>query len=108
MDINRRLAKEPFDSVINYIDNYLASVIDVSIMSCYTKNQHYRDEHEFRMLIHKDNCPFDILKDEKNDTEYINASIPGRIVKIVSRMSEENNTALKTLADQNIEICKDQ
>ena len=101
-DMMLRIAKEGFDSLKDDLESLTKEIINLSYMSFYTKRPDLDKETEWRQLV-PCNDPSRIKLDEKG-YKFIVESIPGRIIKIESRLPSSDYNLLKTKLDPAIEV----
>ncbi|WII08080.1 hypothetical protein PED39_02465 [Methanomassiliicoccales archaeon LGM-RCC1] len=97
-----RIAKEGFDSIKDDLESSTKEIINLSHMSFYTKKPEFDKETEWRQLV---SCsdPSRIKLDE-DGYKFIVESIPGRIVKVESRLPEKEHGWLIAGIDSKIEV----
>ena len=100
-DLMYRIATDRDESVFKDLDDLTREFIDLSIMSFYTKGPDYMDEAEWRIIVPCNDKNL-IMTDE--ESRYIIRPIPGRIIKIESRMPQEKNEMLMEGLDPGIGV----
>ncbi len=97
-----RIAKEGFDSIKDDLESSTKEIINLSHMSFYTKKPVFDKETEWRQLV---SCsdPSRIKLDEEG-YKFIVESIPGRIVKVESRLPEKEHNRLLVNINPEIDV----
>lgn len=97
-----RLAKEGFGTIKGDIESLTKEIIDLSYMSFYTKKPDFDKETEWRELVP---CadPSRIRMDDEGHN-YILEAIPGRIVRVESRLPKSEYERLMREKDPEIEV----
>ena len=75
------------------------------IMSYYTKKPNFYEESEWRMIIWPDSNVKPSVDDKGYN--YIMSKIPGKIVRVESRLPIEKHDELSSKIDQSIELIRD-
>ena len=97
-----RIAKEGFDSFKDELESLTEEIINLSYMSFYTKRPDYDKETEWRQLT-SCNDPSRIMLDE-DGLKYIVEPIPGRIVRVESRLPKTERDQLMANIDSEMVI----
>ncbi len=97
-----RIAKDGFDSFKDDLESSTREIVSLSHMSFYTKKPEFDKETEWRQLV---SCsePSKIKLDE-DGYKFIVEPIPGRIVKIESRLPEKEHNRLIAEINSNIKV----
>ena len=102
-DISYRIAKESYDDVAPDFSHLVSRMIDLSILSCYSKDSVFRPEAEWRHIIHRSDVTDPILYDVSHSSEFILQTIPGSISQIIIRMP----TDLADIFESSLPKCYD-
>ncbi len=101
-DMMLRIANDNYETLKDDLESLTKEIINLSYMSFYTKKPGFDKETEWRHLV-LCNDPSRIELD-KDGFKYIIESIPGRIVKIESRLSKSEFDLLKSKLNPDIEL----
>ena len=96
-DLMYRLSVENYSVVEDDIKNAVEELVNLSIMSFYTKKPEFFKESEWRAVIPK--SPGMIVRKDNDGFYFIIDNIPGKIVKIESRMPSSCNKKLESALD---------
>ena len=100
------MAKDPYELVSSDFSDFVGRMIDLSILSCYSKDSQFRPEAEWRHIIHRHDVVGPIHYDKEHSCEYILESVPGRIVQIITRMKKSESDIFEESIPEHINLIR--